>query len=69
MAEKSQMNARKAMEFLRASELVNLDIPVSQLAESVGKLEEVAGYVVAWEKYVLVVADVGDFRTNPGMQA
>jgi hypothetical protein len=65
MAERSQVGARKAMEFLRTSELVNLDIPVSRLTDSVSKLEEVAGYVLAWEKYVLVVADIADVATNP----
>lgn len=65
MADKSQIGARHAMEFLRSSELVNLDIPVSRLTDSVSKLEEVAGYVLAWEKYVLVVADIADIVTNP----
>ncbi|WP_225215488.1 hypothetical protein [Cellulomonas avistercoris] len=58
--------ARKALELLRSSEIVNLEIPVSRLTDSVSKLEEVAGYVLAWEKYVLVVGDIAqDVVTNP----
>ncbi|UZN03618.1 hypothetical protein [Cellulomonas sp. S1-8] len=58
--------ARKALDLLRSSEIVNLEIPVSRLTDSVSKLDEVAGYVLAWEKYVLVVADFAqDVVTNP----
>ncbi|MBO3089707.1 hypothetical protein [Cellulomonas dongxiuzhuiae] len=58
--------ARRALELLRSSEIVNLEIPVSRLTDSVSKLEEVAGYVLVWEKYVLVVADSAqDIVTNP----
>lgn len=33
------------------------------------KLEEVAGYVLAWEKYVLVVADIAaDIAVNPAVK-
>lgn len=48
--------ARKAMEFLQSSGLVNLEQPLRNVIGSVSKLEQVAGYVIAWERYVLVVA-------------
>ncbi|MBD7919820.1 hypothetical protein H9657_16230 [Cellulomonas sp. Sa3CUA2] len=66
MAVANADQARKALELLRSSEIVNLEIPVSRLTDSVSKLEEVAGYVLAWEKYVLVVGDIAqDVVTNP----
>lgn len=66
MAVAKAEQARKALELLRSSEIVNLEIPVSRLTDSVSKLEEVAGYVLAWEKYVLVVGDIAaDVVTNP----
>ncbi|HOS97648.1 MAG TPA: hypothetical protein PLR71_14725 [Deltaproteobacteria bacterium] len=52
-------DARKAVEFLQASKLVDLKMPVEQLVGAVSKLEQVAGYVLAWERYVLVVAKEG----------
>lgn len=66
MAVANADQARKALELLRSSEIVNLEIPVSRLTDSVSRLEEVAGYVLAWEKYVLVVGDIAqDVVTNP----
>jgi len=64
-AKTRKLQARQAFDFLRSSELVNLDMPVAQLAESVSRLEEVAGYVLAWDKYVLVVADFAADTINP----
>ena len=66
MPERSPVDARKAIEFLQTSELVNLKMPLEQLVRNVSKLEEVAGYVIAWEKYVLVVASELEQVTNPG---
>ncbi|HWJ07877.1 MAG TPA: hypothetical protein VNS46_00785 [Nocardioides sp.] len=65
MPESRNLAARRAIEFLSSSELVNMEMPVSRLADSVSKLEEVAGYVLAWEKYVLVVGDVAEQIENP----
>ena len=66
MAEsRKNLGARRAVEFLQSSELVDLEMPISRLADSVSKLEEVAGYVLAWEKYVLVIGDVADQIENP----
>lgn len=65
MPESRNLAARRAIEFLSSSELVNMEMPVSRLADSVSKLEEVAGYVLAWEKYVLVVGDFAEQIENP----
>ncbi len=65
MPESRNLAARRAIEFLSSSELVNMEMPVSRLADSVSKLEEVAGYVLAWEKYVLVVGDIAEQIENP----
>ena len=51
-----KLNARKAVDFLQSSELVALDMPLARVVANVSKLDEVAGYVIAWEDYVLVVA-------------
>ncbi|MBL1101980.1 hypothetical protein [Streptomyces coffeae] len=50
------IDTRKALEFLQTSGLVHLEIPLEQLVRATTTLDEVAGYVLAWEKYVLVVA-------------
>ena len=71
MAEKRnrKIEARKAMEFLTASGLVDRKIPLERVVGSVSKLDEVAGYVLAWERYVLVVAEkIQDQISNPGQQ-
>jgi hypothetical protein len=59
---KGALSATKAIDFLKRSELVNLDMPVADLADRISGLEEVAGYVLAWDKYVLVVgvAELGE---------
>jgi len=54
---KATPDARRALDFLKSSNLVNLDMSISELTDSVSRLEEVAGYVIAWEKYVLVVGE------------
>ncbi|MGW2643017.1 hypothetical protein [Streptomyces sp. NPDC001348] len=51
------VDARKALEFLRTSGLVDLSVPLERVVGQVSQLEEVAGYVLAWERYVLVVAN------------
>lgn len=51
-----KLDARKAMEFVRTSKLVDLKMPVGDMLAEVSKLDQVAGYAIAWEKYVLVVA-------------
>ncbi|GGO99866.1 hypothetical protein [Wenjunlia tyrosinilytica] len=57
---------RRALEFLQSSGLVNLDISLEHLVRATTTLDEVAGYVLAWEKYVLVVASECDAAANPG---
>ena len=65
----NKADTRQMLAALRESELVNLDVPVSRLTDTVSKLEEVAGYVLAWEKYVLVVADIAaDIAVNPAIK-
>ncbi|MFG2193703.1 hypothetical protein [Streptomyces sp. NPDC048639] len=50
------VDARKALDFLRTSGLVDLDVPLERIVTQVSQLDDVAGYVLAWERYVLVVA-------------
>ncbi|MBL8228491.1 MAG: hypothetical protein JNL98_08440 [Bryobacterales bacterium] len=63
---RQKMEARKAVEFLQSSGLVDLKMPVERVVGAVSKLDEVAGYVLAWERYVLVVADIAEIKANPG---
>ncbi|MCF3145521.1 hypothetical protein [Streptomyces platensis] len=51
------VDARKALDFLRTSGLVDLTVPLQRVVDQVSQLDEVAGYVLAWERYVLVVAN------------
>ncbi|MFI6849446.1 hypothetical protein OG535_39215 [Kitasatospora sp. NBC_00085] len=51
------VDARKALDFLRTSGLVDLSLPLARVVDQVGQLDDVAGYVLAWERYVLVVAN------------
>jgi hypothetical protein len=54
---KSAENAIRMIAALKSSKVLNLDVPIStveNLLHAPG-LEEVAGYVLAWDKYVLVV--------------
>ena len=51
------VDARKALDFLRNSGLVDLSIPLSRVVAQVSQLDDVAGYVLAGERYVLVVAN------------
>ncbi|WP_416979409.1 hypothetical protein [Streptomyces sp. T028] len=50
------IDARKALDFLRSSGLVDLSLPLERVVGQVSQLDDVAGYVLAWERYVLVVA-------------
>ncbi|MFF3767644.1 hypothetical protein ACFYYR_26680 [Streptomyces sp. NPDC001922] len=50
------VDARKALDFVRTSGLVDLTVPLERIVGQVSQLEDVAGYVLAWERYVLVVA-------------
>jgi hypothetical protein len=59
------VDARKALDFLRASGLVDLSLPLEQVVAQISQLDDVAGYVLAWEKYVLVVA-AADEREGAG---
>lgn len=52
------VDARKALDFLRTSGLVDLSRPLQSVVDQVSQLDDVAGYVLAWERYVLVVANV-----------
>jgi len=52
------LDARKAMEFLQTSKMIDLKMPIEQIVGAVSKLDQVAGYVLAWERYVLVVASI-----------
>ena len=56
MADK--LDAAKLMEFMRKSELINLDAPVSTLLTGVGELLDEDSYVLAWSRYVLVIKDL-----------
>ncbi|MFI2261569.1 hypothetical protein [Streptomyces tubercidicus] len=51
------VDARKALDFLRTSGLVDLNVPLHRVVDQVSQLDDVAGYVLAWERYVLVVAN------------
>ncbi|MEU5211034.1 hypothetical protein [Streptomyces sp. NPDC020742] len=51
------VDARKALDFLRTSGLVDLGVPLERVVDQVSQLDDVAGYVLAWERYVLVVAN------------
>ena len=43
---------------LRTSGLVDLSVPpLERVVDQVSQLDDVAGYVLAWERYVLVVAN------------
>ena len=56
-AAKPTENSAKMISALKTARVLNLDVPMS-IVESmlhVPGLEEVAGYVLAWDKYVLVV--------------
>lgn len=48
--------ARKAMDFLQTSKMIDLKMPIEKIVEAVSELDQVAGYVCAWERYVIVVA-------------
>ncbi|MEU1624950.1 hypothetical protein ABZ746_06310 [Streptomyces sp. NPDC020096] len=54
----SSIDTRAALDFLQTSGLVNLDTPLEQLVRATTTLGDVAGYVLAWDKYVLVVPSV-----------
>jgi len=61
-----RLEARKAIEFVQSSGLVDLKVSLEKAVGAVSKLDEVAGYVLAWERYVLVVADeMAERVTNP----
>ncbi|MET7801781.1 hypothetical protein [Streptomyces decoyicus] len=51
------VDARKALDFLRTSGLVDLSVPLERVVDQVSQIDDVAGYVLAWERYVLVVAN------------
>jgi hypothetical protein len=63
---RQSLGARKAMEFLQSSKLVDLSMPAERLVGEVSRLEEVAGYVLAWDRYVLVVGDIAQEVVLPG---
>jgi hypothetical protein len=65
MADNVPNDAGKALTFLRDSGLVDLNMPLEQLVTKASKLDQVAGYAVAWEKYAVVVASVADQVSNP----
>lgn len=55
MCDTTGMDARQALHFLESSDLVNLDMPLRQVVHAAGQIDELRGYVLAWEKWVLVV--------------
>ncbi|MET9735076.1 hypothetical protein ABZZ79_31870 [Streptomyces sp. NPDC006458] len=65
MADKRSVDARKALDFLQSSGLVDLKTPLETVVSNASKLEEVAGYVLAWERYVLVVSNELDQLSDP----
>jgi hypothetical protein len=63
---KTPESAAKLIASLKASKILNLDVPMStveSLLHTPG-IEEVAGYVLAWDKYVLVVGK-DSIASNP----
>ncbi len=67
MSSPPPVDARKALDFLRTSGLVDLSVPLERVVGQVSQLDDVAGYVLAWERYVLVVAnEVADAVTPAG---
>ena len=40
-------------------------MPLEKTIAAVSRLDEVAGYVIAWERYVLVVAEELQEQINP----
>ncbi|KPI15844.1 hypothetical protein OV450_8176 [Actinobacteria bacterium OV450] len=65
MADKRAVDSRKALDFLQSSGLVDLKMPLETVVSNASKLEDVAGYVLAWERYVLVVSNEFDQVSNP----
>lgn len=60
-----KVGARKVIDFMQRSELVKMDMPVHELVRGVSDLGDVAGYVIAWEKYVLVIGFEADRVSLP----
>ncbi len=56
----SAVDARAALAFLQSSGLINMNTTLEQLVGATTTLGEIAGYVLAWDKYVLVVPSVAD---------
>ncbi|MFE3864513.1 hypothetical protein ACFXPT_29275 [Streptomyces goshikiensis] len=59
------VDSRKALDFLRTSGLVDLKLPLERVVGQISQLDDVAGYVLAWERYVLVVANEVDDVSAP----
>ncbi|MFE3934285.1 hypothetical protein ACFXPJ_10950 [Streptomyces goshikiensis] len=59
------VDSRKALDFLRTSGLVDLNLPLERVVGQISQLDDVAGYVLAWERYVLVVANEVDDVSAP----
>ncbi|GAA2270994.1 MULTISPECIES: hypothetical protein [Kitasatospora] len=56
----SNVDARAALAFLKNSGLINMNTTLEQLVSATTTLGEIAGYVLAWDKYVLVVPSVAE---------
>jgi hypothetical protein len=57
---KGDNDVRKVVEFLQRSELVNLDVPVSQVVKQAGELEVAGGgHVLIWSQWILITAPCG----------
>ena len=57
-------NPGRTSELLKAAikgGLIDAKMPVAEMIDKLGpSIDEIAGYVLAWDKYVLVVADAFD---------
>jgi hypothetical protein len=58
MAEESlsEKARREVLQFVQTNEFINMDMPVSQLLESVGRMEGLTGNFAIWDRYAIVVA-------------
>ncbi|MFE5584573.1 hypothetical protein [Kitasatospora sp. NPDC056531] len=52
------VDARAALAFLQSSGLINMNTTLEELVSATTTLGEISGYVLAWDKYVLVVPSV-----------
>lgn len=49
-----EREVRRVVEFLRKSELINLEMPISKVVDAAAELRAPAGQVFLWSQWVLV---------------